>query len=180
MYAPVYAQQPSPVRTMKIGFFDKPALLAVVAITLVVAVGSVLFVRSQAAVPSAPDHIVAAVDFPLYMPASLPEGYNIDESSFSAEGGAVLFTISSSNGQKIIVSEQARPKGVDISKFHKEQIKEGTPISLDEGEAVIGQLGSNLAASVVTEKTWIIISDPTKKQTEAIKQLPKSLTIANQ
>lgn len=125
--------------------------------------------------PQFPVAVTTQAEFQLFIPSELPEGFIIDQNSFSYDGGALLYTISGPNGRTIIITQQPKPAGMDLKKFNKEKIAKGISLKVPAGEAVIGLLGTNQAASIIGTETWIIISDPAKGNRGVVKKIAGSL-----
>jgi hypothetical protein len=121
------------------------------------------------------------LNFPLYYPANLPQGYTVDHNTFERKGAVLIFVVDTPNGKHIAVSEEHVPVGLDLSQHPPDN----SPIKLPDednfttavGTAQISLWGANLVCSLVTPNTWIIlnISGFTNSQAELVAQSFKPL-----
>jgi hypothetical protein len=101
---------------------------------------------------------MASVQFPLYYPTTIPQGFRIDRSSVvEPQTGVVIFSIDGAHKEKIYVSEEARSTTVMIGNFYK-QFKNRKEIGVSDGEVAGGYLPStgNLVSSRANNTTWVI------------------------
>lgn len=104
---------------------------------------------------------LAAINFPVYIPTTLPLGYRIDAHSGTTakdQPGVLLLTLSKGTGQKIYLSQQARIATFDYGNFYKHIIDSKTK-STPLGEVGYGYTADNrqeAIASLVTQKSWLI------------------------
>jgi hypothetical protein len=98
--------------------------------------------------------------FPLYYPSRLPEGYEANQATISTVNKVVTYQIKHPANEPLLVSLQPRPNNFDVENFNKEVITEGISLTVSAGAATIGRLRGNQVASVLTDETWILISDP--------------------
>lgn len=90
-------------------------------------------------------------DFPVYYPATPPEGYKIDPSSIMAQGQTFSFTAMAPNGTKLVVIEQARPPVM-------EQVTKIKDVTTGIGKAYVADLNGQKAGFIIGKKTLITIS----------------------
>jgi hypothetical protein len=115
------------------------------------------------------------LNYPLYYPANLPNGYGVDPTSFRRVDQVLIFHITTPSDKPITVSEQHMPSDLDLSQ-HPSPAGIPTPdqdnFTTSAGTAQTSFWGSNFVTSLVTPNTWIIInvSGYTKEQAELIAQ----------
>ncbi len=80
----------------------------------------------------------------------------------------MLYSITSKDSA-ILVSIQAKPqdKSIDLEKFYKQKLAQTERKQTPLGTATIGNLGNSVFVSLITDKSWIILtadkqSDQTK------------------
>src|SRR5688572_30454509 len=123
-------------------------LTGLLVVLVVGSAGGLLAWRSFGSKDVIPSAIRGAVSFPLYQPTNLPAGLRVDQGSFQAAGGVVTFSILYNGGDRLVITEQARPAGVDFAEFH-EQIMDKKDISTYIGSGATGQFDDTDFASVV-------------------------------
>lgn len=116
--------------------------------------------------------------FPLYHPARLPEGYSADKTTISTAASVVTYQISHDSKEPLLVSLQPRPNNFDVENFNKEVITEGITLTAPSGAATIGRLRENQVASILTEETWVLISDPNLIPQQDLKFIVQNLVKA--
>jgi hypothetical protein len=147
------------------------AIIAIVA--LLGAATAVLLLKSVSDIPI-PLTIRQRAPVTLYYPASLPKSYVIDQDSFDLKQSVVTYTISSGD-KKVFVSQQAKPSGFDFTKLNDDQMQSSTKIATPNGEAVLGTLGENNAASLVTVDSWVLMTAPPNLPLSEIQSIVASL-----
>ena len=101
---------------------------------------------------------IAVNHFPIYYPLRLPAGYRIDPKSVTEpQAGVVVFTMRGPKGEKLYMSQEARPTKYGVGNFYNSfsDLKE-VPVS--DGAIAVGHLG-NGAIEVVSRAnstTWLI------------------------
>lgn len=126
-----------------------------------------------------PETIVSQATFPLYSPAKLPPGFKLNTNSFSATSQVVTFSITYEDNKKLIVSQQPTPSEFDFEKFYMNSLFGAKEVLTPLGKAVIGQIKDATFASVVTDRTWIIINAPAGLPADQMEQVVKSFTPIN-
>ena len=116
--------------------------------------------------------------FPLYHPARLPEGYKADKTTVSMVASVVTYQIKHAAKEPLLVSLQPRPNNFDVESFNKEVISEGISLTVPAGTATIGRLRENQVASVLTNETWVLISDPNLIPQQDLKFIVQNLTLS--
>lgn len=120
------------------------------------------------------------LNFPLYYPTNLPDGYAVDRASFKRQGNVLIFNITAPTGQNIAVSEEALPKNLNLT-----QSQPQAPVALPDqrnfttaiGAAHINLWGDRFVSNVVTNKTWVVLNvtgfkiDDAQKVTQAFTEL---------
>jgi cytoskeletal protein RodZ len=99
--------------------------------------------------------------FPLYYPTRLPNGYNVDKSSFKIQDKTVLiFSVLTPNGKNAAVTEEAVPTNTPTHQTSNSpiQIPGEANFTAPIGQAHVGLWGDKYVADIVTPQTWIIIN----------------------
>ena len=134
--------------------FRVKLVAAALVVIVVLGVGFVLQPKTPGSITKA----AAGVNFPLYYPAHLPEGYALEQSSVSGTPDVVIFSaFNRATGNRLVVSEQARPTGFDFENFYHEQTSAYKHFAAPVGDGVTGTAGDSYLGSIVTDHTWIII-----------------------
>lgn len=185
---------------MKRAYGSEPVLLAASPITTILAVRSrrkkrrlvglvvfaciillVLtagFVRwRQESTSIIPASIRKAVAYPLYRPGWLPEGAHLDPASVDATPQVVTFTILYDGNKKLIFTEQPKPAGFDFDGFYNDQLTNKQTFVTDAGQATTGLFEGSGFASLVTDRTWIIMREPTSTQETLLDHIVRRLRI---
>ncbi len=110
--------------------------------------------------PHFPATLVKATSYPLYYPAKLPSGYHVDQNSVNNQASSDLVYMVIRNGDRVIsLSEQAKPAQSQIvSTTFAKNLSGSSLISTDYGTATIGIFSGRVSASLMTDKTWILVS----------------------
>jgi len=98
----------------------------------------------------------SAVSFPLYQPHTLPKGFHLDQDSFKASADVVTFTISYAQGKQLAITEQIRPAQFDFDGFYG-QFSNRKAMTTGIGKAVLGSFNDSDLASIITDRTWILL-----------------------
>lgn len=122
--------------------------------------------------------IMASVQFPLYYPTQIPSGYHIDSGTVNEpQSGVVVFDMVGPKGQKLYMSEEARPTTFDLGGFYKkfEGLKE---IPVSDGAVAVGKLGGGTTEIVsrANNKTWILSNTSASIPLDQLVSMMKSLT----
>lgn len=127
------------------------------------AIGLVLAPSPQATT-YLPVHIKNKLNFPVFLPKTLPSHFSISENSFTLDEDTLLFSAENKTGQTIVFSEQQKPVGFNFDSFYQEHIKEARTVDNTPFPTIAGKSPAQQNAevvSVVTDKTWVIISSNT-------------------
>lgn len=138
------------------GIMGKRSKLGVLTLVVAVAAAAAFYFLLYTRNPI-PADIQEQTTFSLYYPGRLPKGMKIDQESFDTASGVVTFIIKGEK-YKLYVSQQAKPEGFDFEKLYTKQMSSPTKLSTPAGEAVIGNLGNNTAASITTVDSWIFMT----------------------
>jgi hypothetical protein len=108
-----------------------------------------------------PRHYRKGLDFAIYYPTRLPEGYSVDGASLERKGDSILFSIHTPNGKNIVVSQQKTPPGgiPRESSPAPFQVPGEKSFSTAIGLAHIGLWGDKYVSDIATaEGTWLILN----------------------
>jgi hypothetical protein len=138
------------------------------------------FVRQPANANPFTPKVMASVQFSLYYPTRLPTGYRIDGKSVTEpQQGVVVFNMVGPRGQKLYMSEEARPTSFDLGGFYKKfaGLKE---IGVSDGAIAVGHINSGRTeiASRANNKTWILSNTTASIPFNQLIDTMKSLTLS--
>lgn len=108
-----------------------------------------------------------SVDFPLYYPSSLPDGYSISQDT-SYSDNTIFFTIRSSNGD-IVVAQQKVPDQTSTMR-----VDGFSSVSTGIGTLTLGSVNGTATGFVTTDRTLISLRGGTS--TTTITLVANSLT----
>lgn len=110
------------------------------------------------------------LDFSIYYPARLPDGYHVDEQSFKREDDSLIFSIKAPNNRNIAVSEQALPLDAPSHKTPPVELPSEKTFNAPAGSVHISFWSDKYVADIITPETWIImnVSGFTAKEASAI------------
>lgn len=131
-------------------------------IVAIIGIGSgYLFLhRNSAPIPQA---IRTSFDFPLFYPSKLPEGWRIDDKSFSKGVEVLTYTAITDTNQKVVISIQPQPKAFDFDNFYKETLGKSSQFTATLGQGATGEgEGGYKIGSLTTGDSWILISTTSK------------------
>lgn len=123
-----------------------------------------------------PESIKKSVLFPVYYPTQLPDGYQIESSSFQANSNVLLYSIGKAGAQPIAVTVQSKPENFDFDNFHLKQMRSSREVLTGSGKAVIGLFGDKPTGSLVTADTWVLVSANPQLPADQLEALMKSFT----
>lgn len=114
--------------------------------------------------PKSPFTNSAAKDmgFSLYFPTDLPNGYKIELNSVkrAEDNPVILLGISNDNNQRITISQQKQPDGLNFDSLQK-LLTDTRQVQTRFGTVSIGKSnGDTEIANILTEDTWILVSAP--------------------
>lgn len=124
--------------------------------------------------------VASTVNFPLYTPAWLPEGWFLDRQSLSVTSEVVTFTVNDTKGQRLVFTEQPRPPQDNLDTFYNQQLSGATTSNSAAGAIVIGQFEGSSLAGVSAEQTWVLIRAVSMVDQEDFGRLVGSLQKARQ
>ena len=117
------------------------------------------------------------VDFPLYYPSRLPEGYSVSQAPAVSEGVAAM-AIRTPSGDTIFISQQAAPTGLNYQKFLSDELKRPQEFSTPIGIGYVGGPLGRTFGSILTSKTWVLLNTVQGVNAESeIKQLMQALSV---
>ncbi|MFI5275293.1 MAG: hypothetical protein ACHQT5_00520 [Candidatus Saccharimonadales bacterium] len=163
-------------------FSKKTFLLSGIGALLVISGGGLLYwklvIWQPAVVNPFSTGIIAAMKFPLYYPTHLPTGYRIDKKSVNQpEAGVVVFDMIGPKGEKLYMSEEARPGTFDLGGFYKkfQDLKE-VPVS--DGSIAVGRVNSGQTEIVsrANNKTWVLSNTTANLPADQLVAMLQSIT----
>jgi hypothetical protein len=175
----VSKSNPKPRRGKYIAF--GVGVICVAAIAIVV-----LILINRSSSPSTlvnpvPAAILDSVSYTVYYPTNLPKGYKIDNKSFSSpQSGVIVFNLVNSKGQKIYISQEARPTTFNFGGYYN-GFKDRSEVIVSDGTIAVGKInnGATEIASLATNKTWIISNTSTEVPLNQLSDMLKSLLISH-
>jgi hypothetical protein len=150
-------------RLLRFSLQSKKVLIFVAAAVILIAgISAVLLVHSKSSAQSSgiPNDILTAANFPLYIPEELPKGYALDSNSYSSTREVVSYTITYNKDSKLLVSLQPIPANFDFDTFYEKSMKDASSVSTSVGNAKIGRMNGIETISLLTKKTWVLITAP--------------------
>jgi hypothetical protein len=145
----------------------KKLLLIILLLFIILGGGAGYWYKFRVTGTHIPASIKSSVDYPLLYPSKLPPGYKIVTSSFTSANDAVVFEADSQSSDKIAFSIQKRPPTFDFPSFYKQGLGNATPFSTDIGEAAVGTVSGKPIGSFITDKSWMLVSSPSKNVTSS-------------
>jgi hypothetical protein len=150
-------------------------LITMVIIVIILVAAGIIFSRTNKSETPLPPQIAAAVNFPIYFPSVMPEGYSLDKNSASAKNQAIYFSISSQN-RKISISEQALPK--NFPSLDGLQKTTGLKkINVAGGQAIYGVSQGLPVAIVATNTTLLNINGTQNTPIDVVIKLIQNLNL---
>ncbi|HEY2003646.1 MAG TPA: hypothetical protein VGH44_00850 [Candidatus Saccharimonadia bacterium] len=126
-------------------------------VVLAIAAGTWLVVNTK----PIPEKYRQGLNYPLYYPTNLPNGYVVDRSSFQRKTNVLVFNINTPSGRNIAVSEERIPLGVDLSQHPNSSglaLPDQREFTTTAGTAEISFWGNKLVSSLVTPDTWVVLN----------------------
>lgn len=124
--------------------------------------------------------IQSSVQFPLYYPNQLPQGYHIDTKTVTEpKASVVVFQLVGQDKESIYISEEARPSSFDLGGFYK-QFTDFKSVTVSDGSIAAGYLqgGRTEIASRANGRVWVLATTSQQiPQSELIDML-RSLTVS--
>lgn len=104
--------------------------------------------------------IKQSVDFTLYYPANLPDGFKIEQDSVSqADEGVVIYAISNGSGKRITISVQQMPENINLDLLYN-NLSDVYEIDTSYGKVKVGKDGNVLIGNVNANGTWLLFNTP--------------------
>lgn len=124
--------------------------------------------------------IMASVGVPLYYPTILPDGFHIDKRSINEpQSGTVVLTMNGPRGEKLYMSEEARPAAFNLGGFYNSFIglKE---IAVSGGAIAVGYIngGRTIIGSRSINKTWILANSNAHVSPATLVRILESLKLS--
>lgn len=119
-----------------------------------------------------------SVSFPVYYPdpSKLPTGYILDQTSFSGNNQAVVYSVNYDADKKIAFTVQNKPSEDELKTFHANQLPLRHEVPLPIGTAAIGVLNNQTLVSLPTNGTsWLIVAAPLDIDQDHLKQILQAL-----
>jgi hypothetical protein len=137
------------------------------AVVVLLAVGGILVLTNKS--DPVPQNIRSQVHFPILYPKTLPAGYGIDSKTMNVAAGVLVFSIRAIQNTTLSVSEQARPANFDFT-----QLTGDVQFQTTYGNAIVKVNGEKTTASLVTDKTWLLLNSTGPVATKDIEALLNS------
>jgi hypothetical protein len=151
---------------------------AIVAAVLLVAGGVAIYQLRKPSV-RIPDTVTKAVTFPIYIPEQLPSGYTLDEQSFKYVAGeqVLVFQATDEAGDTLVFSQQAKPANINFSEFAQKQLINAKKLPNVPHPTTVGKTldRQTTLVSIVTSKTWIIMTTQVELDNQQFRDLSVSL-----
>lgn len=128
-------------------------------------VGGWLYLKGKGEPSPIPAAVRQQVDFPLYYPSRLPDGYAVSQTPTVSES-VVVMAVKTPSGNNVFISQQAAPTGLDYQKFLNDELKRPREYSTPAGVAYIGGPVGRMLGSILTSKTWILLNASLSGNTE--------------
>jgi hypothetical protein len=119
--------------------------------------------------------------FDIYYPSQklLPNGYNLNKSSFETTNQVLIYSVYYGNGKKIVFSNQAKPTNAQIQDFYTRDLPLSTTLQTSIGLATIGAVNLQTIVSIpTTTNAWLIATAPGDINQQALDKVIKSIEIA--
>lgn len=157
----------------------KRKIIIVIVALVLAGAGSYWFfaIRSNEPIPA---NVRSKVSFPLLYPSKLPQGFSIDQKSFSVQSGVVLYSANNPTGDKVAFSVQPRPATFAFDTFYKQGLNGASTFDTPLGQAAVGQANGQPIGSLATDQSWLLISSVSKKVgSSALRQILQSVKLAH-
>lgn len=125
-----------------------------------------------------PPQVIESVTYPLYYPAKLPKGYQIDEQSFKANNQVVIYSLTKTGKPAMAISIQPKPANFNFDDFHLKKLSGSKELLTRSGKAVIGVYGERTVGSLVTNKSWVLLTAPASVSAKDVETAMQNLVIA--
>ncbi len=131
-----------------------------------------------------PKTIASSVSFSIYYPeqSKLPAGYTLDLNSFKQPvRNGVNYTVSYSNGHKLVFSLQPKPSATELQNFSANYIPLHITYHTSIGQALLGAYNTKTGTETLVSlpangsSTWIILTAPYDINQDQLKQVLSAL-----
>lgn len=136
-------------------------------IALGIVLGTAVWFFAYHMVPLVPASITNQLSFPVYSPASLPQGYSVDRRSVRYENGLLTYKLISPLGL-IVVTQQQRPDDFKTDQLGDQGFDELQPFTVTIGPAVTGKQQGRMVGLVFAQKTLISVNGPASISRESM------------
>lgn len=115
--------------------------------------------------------IKSSVNFTLFYPTSLPEGFAINKQSIqTTQGQVITYTASDNTGHHIIFSIQQKPSTFDYDTFYAKSLSGTFRFSTTNGDAAVGKTPTGTLGSFVSGDSWVLVTSDEKNLSTAVFQ----------
>jgi len=123
-----------------------------------------------------PRNIAKNLSFDTYMPRQLPGNYKIDDNSYTADLGVLMFQAGDGVDGTLTFTEQQRPKDINFGQLYKELFSDGRTLSDVPYPSVWGKTKDDrLALSIVSNKTWILMTSDASLKEDDMQRIVQGL-----
>jgi hypothetical protein len=155
-------------------FKTKWRVAGLVLILLLILSGSIFWTHHRSTIPPLLKQNAAISDIPIFFPAKLPDGFQVDPHSVITQNGITTYTIKFDKNSDLTISQQAKPGNFDFSQLQGE-----TQFTTRYGKAIISPLESATTATLVGDKTWVLLRSPDRISTDDMHTILNSLQPVN-
>jgi len=142
----------------------------IVAVIVIMAAGAWLLLIKKGSDP-VPKNISQAVNFPVYYPSPVPQGYRLEKNAFSVQDDIVFYHLVDGDSTIVISEQTSPPNPLDLK---------STPgfgeVPSTAGEAAAGLVNGSPVAIVVTEKTMINIQGSKNTSRDLVAKLAQAMS----
>jgi hypothetical protein len=153
-------------------------LVLVAIITMLVGSGAWIAAHDQQQ-KDFPVAVRQSVNFLLYVPSDLPNGYYLDYQSASAISQAITFSINSRSGKALVVTEQPQPPDDQVQSFYDQQLTTVRTVPTGKGTIVFGEFETSRFAGVTTGNTWVLIRAVSAIEQDELERITHSFKALN-
>jgi|GEM_PF-2973798 len=141
----------------------KIIIIGALSIAIIVA-GVLWWMQSRAMSVQIPKTVTAQALFTIFVPSALPDGFEIQEDSFSLNEGVLIFSVKGPGDRAIAFTEQAVPASFDFTNFYAKQMTDVKKIDDAPYQSALGKASiagvegaaSDKMLSIRADDTWII------------------------
>jgi hypothetical protein len=101
--------------------------------------------------------ILSKVSFPVFYPERLPGGYVVDTYSMQATQNGLVYN-ANNESSRLVFTQQKVPAGFDFTSFYSKHLTDITQFDTAYGQATIGKNDDRNLGSLVTDKTWLLLT----------------------